>query len=148
MQNNFYVSSFGTRYHSIGQGYPQRPASYWTPSLMSQFNLAGGVGGCSTSLHYGRMVTFGFCSKSPFISWEKEYGNMGCQLFKEGIQHQIDFWPKINTQFYESQISISLIQGVTKCSFLSNIKSYIGIFGSTYFDIMNSKLISEKIIKK
>ena len=41
-------------------------ASYWTPSLMSQFNLAGGVGGCSTSLHYGMIVTFGFCSKSPF----------------------------------------------------------------------------------
>ena len=66
--------------------------TYWTPSLMSQFNLAGGVGGCSTSLHYGRMVTFGFCSKSPFISWKKEYGNMGCQVSMGGIQNKIDVW--------------------------------------------------------
>ena len=85
MQNNFYVSSFGTRYHSIGQDraiHRGQLATYWTPSLMSQFNLAGGVGGCSTSLHYGRLVTFGFCSKSPFISGEKEYGNIGCQVSK------------------------------------------------------------------
>lgn len=66
MQNNFYVSSFGTRYHSIGRTGLAIEASYWTPSLMSQFNLAGGVGGCSTSLHYGMIVTFGFISKSPF----------------------------------------------------------------------------------
>jgi hypothetical protein len=35
-----------------------------------------------------------------------------------------------NTQFYESRISISPIQGVAKCCFfLFNIKCYIGIFG-------------------
>ena len=71
-------------------------ATYWTPSLMSQFNLAGGVGGCSTSLHYGRMVTFGFCSKSPFMSWEKLPGG---------------FYPKIANLFDYCMDSLSGEEG-------------------------------------
>ena len=28
-----------------------------------------------------------------------QYGNMGCQVFKKGLQNNIGFWPKINKAF-------------------------------------------------
>ena len=60
-------------------------ASYWTPSLMSQFNLAGGVGGCSTSLHYGRIVAFWFLFKKSFYFWGKRVA-----IWASVIQVRID----------------------------------------------------------
>ena len=83
----------------------------------------------------------GGSTSSNVVSWESgyNYGNMGCRIFKRGIQNKKDCWAKINIlkgSYWNLTIDI-----VASCQKLGIISENIEVIKNTFYKKCAAKLI-------